>query len=127
MKKLTFCVLAASFVLSVIPTQLKAATEAETDRTAIISTETVSGTDQLTEIKAIEVSTLNSTEKKEALKEVSPLVNEQGRHNGRFNNRRNRDVDVTIQSDEGYRHHHGGAYIGGGGALLLILILILVL
>jgi hypothetical protein len=127
MKKLTLLTLSAFLMLSVIPNQIKAATDAKVHKTATISTETVNSTDQLSEIKSIDLTALNTSEKKEALKEVSPLKNEQGRHNGRYNNRHDRDVDVTIQGDGGYRHNHSGAYIGGGGVLVLILILILVL
>lgn len=126
MKKFTLCVLAASFILAVTPSQIKAATDAETGKTTIKSTETVSGTEPLSEIKSINLSSLSSSENKEALKESSPLANEQGRHNGRYR-RANRDVDVTIQADPGYRHHHSTAYIGGGGVIILIIILILIL
>lgn len=127
MKKLTLFVLATSFVLWVIPSQIKAATDTETTKTVVISSEPDNGTELLSEIKTIELSSLSTSENKEVLKEASPLVNNQGRHNGRFNNRRNSDIDVTIQSNPGNRHRHSGAYIGGGGVLVLILILILVL
>ncbi len=127
MKKLTPIILATYFMLSVIPTQIKAATGTEVSKTTTISSEKVSGTDQINEIKPIELNALNTSENKEVLKDESPLLNDQGRHNGRYQNRRNRDVDVTIQGDRGYRHNHSGAYIGGGGVLVLILILILVL
>jgi len=127
MKKLTPFILATCFMLSVIPSQIKAAPNAETDKTVVISTETANETNQLSEIKSIDLSALSTSENKEVLKEASPLVNDQGRHNGRFNSRRNRDVDVTIQSNRGHGHRHSGAYIGGGGVLVLILILILVL
>ena len=127
MKKLTLLTLSAFLMLSAIPSQSKAATDTGTAKTDMISTETASGTNQLSEIKSIKFTPLSTSENKEALKEASPLVNEQGRHNGRFNNRHNRDVDVTIQSDRGYGHRHGGAYIGGGGVLVLIIVLILIL
>lgn len=127
MKKLSPFILATCFMLSVIPSQIKAATNAEADKIVTISNETLSSADQLNEIKSIELTALSTSENKEGLKEASPLANDQGRHNGRFNNRRNRDVDVTIRADQGYRHNHSGAYIGGGGVLVLILILILVL
>jgi hypothetical protein len=125
MKKLTFLTLSAFLMLSVIPNQIKAATGTETDKTVTISNESVSGTDQLNEIKSIDLTALSTSENKEVLKEASPLANDQGRKNGRFNNRRHRDVDVTIQSNRS--HRHSGAYIGGGGVLVLILILILIL
>ena len=128
MKKLTFLTLSAFLLLSVIPSQIKAATDAKADKATTISTETVNSTDQLNEIKPIDFTALSTSENKEVLKEVSPIANEQGRHNGRYNNnRQRRDVDVTIQGDAGYRHNHSGAYIGGGGVLVLILILVLIL
>ena len=128
MKKLTPIVLATCFMLSVIPSQIKAATDTETAKTVVISTETTAETAQVIEIKPIDLTSLSTSENKEVLKEASPLANEQGRHNGRYrNNRTSREVDVTIQSDRSYGHRHGGAYIGGGGVLVLILILILVL
>lgn len=127
--------LASCFMLSLIPTQIKASTDAETAKAAIISTETARGTDQLKEIQSIDLSALSSSESTEALKEASPLKSEQNRHSRRYQNRHaDRDVDVTIRSDQrvhddGYYrgHSHGVAYIGGGGALVLILILILIL
>jgi len=114
-------------MLSVIPSQIKAATTGEVAKATTIASETANGTDQLATIQSIDLTALSTSENKEVLKESSPLLNEQGRHNGRFNNHRNRDVDVTIQSDRGYRHNHSGAYVGGGGVLVLIIILILVL
>lgn len=125
MKKLTPFVLATCFMLSVIPTQIKAATITEAAKTATISSEKVSGTDQLNEIKSIDFTSLSTSENKEGLKEASPLANDQGRKNGIFN-RRNRDTDLTIRADQGSRNHRG-AYIGGGGVLVLIIILILIL
>lgn len=127
MKKITFFILSAFLMLSVIPTQIKAATETEAAKTTI-SSEKVSGTERIKEIKTIELTALSNSENKEVLKKASPLLNDQGRHNGRYRNRpANRNVDLTIQSDRGYRHNHSGAYIGGGGVLVLILILVLVL
>lgn len=127
-------------MLSVIPTQLKASTEtnpaATTTTSAIKSTESNVGADRLNEIKAIDMPALSSSDRKEVLKEASPLENDQDIRSRRYQNRHpRRDVDVTIRADrqvrgDGYyqgRHSHGGAYIGGGGVLLLILILILVL
>jgi len=128
MKKLTFLTLSAFLMLSVIPGQIKAATDTEAAKTVTISSEKVNGTERINEIKSIELTALSTSENKEVLKEASPLLNDQGRHNGRYRNRpANRDVDVTIQSDRSYRHNHSGAYIGGGGVLVLILILILIL
>ena len=116
-------------MFSVIPGQIKAATDKDTEaaKTATISNEKVSSIDRLNEIKSIDLTALSTSENKEVLKEVSPLVNEQGRHNGRYQRQHAQsDVDVTIR-DDGYRHHHSTAYIGGGGLLVLIIILIIVL
>lgn len=127
MKKLTPFILATCFMLSVIPSQIKAATDTETTKTVVISSEPDNGTELSSEIKTIELSSLSTSENKEALKEASPLVNDQGRHNGRFKNRSNRDVDITIQSNRDHGHRHSGAYIAVGGVLVLILILVLIL
>ena len=134
MKKLTIFTLSAFLMLSFTPGQIKAITGATDDKIATISTATENSADQLNKIKSIDFTPLSNYKNTETLKEASPLVNEQGRHNGRFNNRRDRDVDVTIRADrqvrgDGYvgRHNHSGAYIGGGGILVLILILVLVL
>ena len=114
-------------MLSAIPNQIKASTDAGKAKTTIKSTETVTGTEQLNEMKSIDLSSLSSSENKEVLKEASPLTNEQGRRNGRlFNNRRDRDIDLTIR-DDGYRRNHSGTYIGGGAVLVIIIILILIL
>jgi len=137
MKKLTLYILTAFFMLSVIPTQLKAGTESNPAvPSAIKSTEYNVAADKLNEIKAIDMSALNSSEKKEVLKEASPLANDQDGRNRRYRDRHpRRDVDVTIVADrrvrgDGYyegRHSHGGTYLGVGGVLVLILILILIL
>lgn len=128
MKKLTFLTLSAFLMLLVIPAHINAAADIGAAKTATISSEKVSGTERINEIKPIELNTLSTSENKEVLKNASPLLNDQGRHNGRYRNRpANRNLDVTIQSDRSSRHNHSGAYIGGGGVLLLILILILVL
>lgn len=121
-------------------TQLKAGTETNpvptTATTTVKAVETKAEVVRLTEIKAIDMSTLNSSENKELLKEGSSIKNDQNRQGRRgYERRGRRDVDVTIRADrpvrgDGYysgRHSHGGAYIGGGGVLLLILILILIL
>ncbi|MBA4410575.1 MAG: hypothetical protein Q8S54_14580 [Bacteroidota bacterium] len=140
MKKLTLYILTAFFMLSVIPTQLKAGTEsnpaATTATSAIKSTEYNVAADRLAEINAIEMSTLNSSGTKELLKEASSVKNDQGRRGKGYEKRnKNRGTDVIIVSErrvrgDGYyegRHRHSGTYIGAGGVLVLILILILIL
>ena len=124
--------LATFFMLSVIPAQLKAATEsnpvAGTATSDIKSAESNANANRLSAIKSIDMPAINSTENKELLKEVSPLKNDQDEHSRRYRNRhQQRDVDVTIRGDRGRGYGHGGAYIGAGGVLILILILVLVL
>jgi len=115
-------------ILSGIPSQIKASTTEKADKNESVSNESVNSNVQLNEIKSIELSTLNSAENKEILKESIPVDNEQGRHKGQIKHRRGlRNNDVMIQTNQGYGHRHTGAYIGGGGLLLLILILVLVL
>lgn len=123
MKKIALCVLATTLMLSVISDQIKAATNNETTKTAIIAREKDSHTDQISGIKSIELTSISTSENKEILKETDPILDEKGRSNGRYNNRPSRrEVDLSIQADRGYR-----LYIGGSGLLILILILVLVL
>lgn len=133
MKKSMLCIFATCAVLSVMPTQLEAATEA---LSATKSTETAIRADQITQIQSIDLPSLSSAESSEVLKESVPITNDQNAHSRKYQNRHaNRDVNVSIRADgpargDGYyqgRHSHRGAYIGGGGVLVLILILILVL
>lgn len=131
MNKFAILALAASFILSVIPKQIKAETDTETDTETTeniqMSSEKANRAYQLDEIKPIDSLTLLSSEFTEKLKVASPLASEQGKHNGRFNKRPpRRDVDIAIQGDRGCRHNHSGAYIGGGGVLILVLVLILI-
>lgn len=136
MKKITICILATCFVLSVIPTQLKAGTDVDPAKATMKSAESTVNNDRLNEIQSIKVPVLNSSDNKEVLKETSPVPNDQDGRNRRYLNRHdNRNVGVSIRADhqvrdDGYyegRHNHRGAYIGGGGVLILIIILILVL
>jgi len=140
MKKITFCILAAFFVLSVIPTQIKAATKsnpvAVTSTTDIKSAGSNVDAIRLSEIKSIDMPALNSTENKEALKKgVSPLNNDQEEHSRGYKNRhQQRNVDATITSEHQTRgdganqgrHSHVRAYIGGCGIIIIIIMLILI-
>jgi len=134
MKKLTLGLMAAFMLFLFNPDKLKADNETTKTSSSTISNTIAQSAElnstkiKLSEIKSIDMPALNSSEKKELLKDSSPLQNDQGRHGRKYHQRQNRrDVDVTIRSDQSYRHRHSGAYIGGGGVLLLILILILVL
>lgn len=135
MKNISFCIMVALIMLSFIPTPLRAATEKSA--TTIVSTRTSETTDnneatvagisdaarseaqlaRLEEIRAMDMSSLTPSEKKELREEVHAIQNEQDDH---YRDRDRHDND-------GPRHHrHGGVvFIGGGGLLLIILILLL--
>lgn len=137
MKKITLCILATCAVLSVMSTQLNAATENNQEALSTLkSTDNTIRSGQITPIQSIDLPALSSSGNKEVLKESVPFINDQGGHSRKYQNRHgNRNVDVSIRADrpergDGYyqgRHSHSGAYIGGGGLLVLIIILILVL
>lgn len=118
----------ALMLMSFIPAQLKAATETKTAPvTAITSDESVKDNAdlaRLNEIKAMDMSTLSRSDKKELRKEVRTIKNDQdgrGRYHER-NNRRNHD-----RGDYNGRRSGGTVYfMGGGGLLVLILILLLI-
>ena len=121
-------------MLSFNPTQLKAETEKST--ATAVTTKTIESTDanavttvnaaedakaeaqlaRLEEIKAMDMSELTPSEKKELREEVHMIQDNQERH----------DRDRDRNDNDGPRHHHGGMiFIGGGGILLIILILLL--
>jgi hypothetical protein len=123
MKKLTYCFMMAFALLSIIPTQSKAA--AEKNVALVAASKPVESTDasaklaRLEEIKAMDMSTLSRSEKKELLKEVRTIKDDQY---GDRHGRRNHDRD----GDRNYGgHHRGGYYMGGTGLLVLLLILLL--
>jgi len=123
------------FMMSFIPTQLKA--ETEKSATTAVTTKTIETTDvnatkaadaaeiaeanalmtRLEEIRAMDMSSLTPSEKKELREEVHMIQNQQDRH----------DRDRNRYDDGGQRHRHGGnvVFLGGGGLLLIILILLL--
>lgn len=80
MKKLTVSILTVFLSLTFVPTQLNAATP--TNPVTTVSTETTVATEpnalviRLDEIKAMDKSTLNSSEKKELRKEVRAIKSE---------------------------------------------------
>jgi hypothetical protein len=135
MKKLTLGVLATFFVLSVIPTSLKAGTGSNpsetTEKSANLSYD--ANDDKLNEIKTIEMSALNTSGNKETLKEAGLVKNVQNEHGRKYRNRHQREnVDVVITSgrNDGYnngRHGHSGAYVGIGGLCVIILIVLLII
>ena len=122
MKKIMFYMVVAFMMLSFVPAQLKAS---EDNKTVSVSTSTtVESTDaaqlaRLEEIKAMDLSILSRSEKKELRNEVKAIKNDQDEHRRR--------------GPEGRREYNGGRRHGGvvmvtaGGGLLLILLLILLL
>jgi len=110
MKKLMFYAVIAIMMLSFIPSQSKAANNTETGTTA--TTKSIESTDaaqlaaRLDEIKAMDMSKLSRSEKKELRNEVKTIKSTQ---------------------DETYVvHHHHGIYLGVGGVLVVVLIIILI-
>ena len=124
MKKLTFCILATFFMLSIAPNHSNGATDenSNTVTTSRISepTNPNSQLNRLNEIKAMDMSTLNRTEKKELRKEARSIKEDQygqgrrhdnGRHGGDYDGRRS----------------GGSIYFVGGSGLLIVLLIILLI
>jgi hypothetical protein len=123
MKKLMYCFMMAFVLLSIVPAQSKAA--AEKDVALVAVSKPVESTDanaklaRLEEIKAMDMSKLNRSEKKELLKEVRSIRDDQyGYGHGRRNHNGGGDRNYG-------GHHRGGYYMGGTGLLVLLLIILL--
>jgi len=113
----------AFVLLSIVPTQSKAA--AEKDVALVAVSKPVESTDanaklaRLEEIKEMDMSTLSRSEKKELLKEVRTIKDDQyGDRHGRRNHEGGGDRYYG-------GHHRGGYYMGGTGLLVLLLIILL--
>ena len=123
MKKLMFCTVIAFLMLSTIPTQLKAADDTKkSSATTTISVETEDAVQlaRLEEIKAMDLSSLSRSEKKELRNEVKLIKsNQDGRSRRHHDGRDGRNYDG--------RHGGGTVFIYGGGGLLLIILLIILL
>ena len=122
MKKITLGIMAAFLLLSFIPVQLKAETDSKTATTIVTKpAESTTATTQLArleEIKAMDLSTLSRSEKKELRQEVRAIKNDQDGYG-----RRHHDGD-----GRNYEGRHGGGevfFIGGGGLLVILLIILL--
>lgn len=107
MRKLTFCIMALFLSLTFIPTQLKAGTETSTLSTtavkadkAVVSAEATALLTRLDEIKAMDMSTLNSSDKQLLRKEVRSIKSQ-----------------LSEMS--------GGVYLSVGAILIILLVLIL--
>ena len=107
MKKLTFSILTAFMLLTIIPTNVKAGTETSTlstvasknDKIAVSAEATVL-LNRLDEIKAMDVSALNSSEKQVLRKEVRSIKSQ-----------------LSEMS--------GGVYLSVGAILIILLVLII--
>jgi hypothetical protein len=123
MKKLMFCTVIAFLMVSAIPNQLKAADDTKkSSATTTISVETEDAVQlaRLEEIKAMDLSSLSRSEKKELRNEVKLIKsNQDGRSRRHRDGRDGRNYDG--------RHGGGTVFIYGGGGLLLIILLIILL
>jgi len=111
MKKLALGLMTGCMLLLCNPTLLKAETEPTTApvtvTTTVISAENAKMELRLNEIKAMDMKTLNSSEKKELRKEVRAIKS---------------DIKANNAINNG-----GGVYISVGAAILIVLLLILLL
>lgn len=116
MKKLTLIVMAAVVMLFVIPTQLKANTE--TTPIAVVATAPVATVDasvlvaRVEAIKAMDISTLSASERKELRKELRAIKS---------------DLKERKKSDLKIIEGNGGIYLSVGAIIIIILLLILLL
>jgi len=124
MKKLTFCLLTAFMMLTLIPVSAEA--DNGTVEGSTVTTNTVEAPDataQLARLEAIDgmdKSTLDRSEKKELRKEVRTIKNDQ-------DGRGRRNHDNRGGTDYNGRHNGGTIYLMGGSGLLVILLIILLI
>ena len=113
MKKLFLFIVAASMLLLFIPTQLKAETASSTAPIAATAESAASTAllARLDEIKAMDISVLNSSEKKELRKEVREIKSE---------------LKVSGESNSS-NVHGGGIYLSAGAAIIIVLLLIILI
>ena len=122
MKKSTLCIMAAFMLLSFAPLQSKAVTEPDEKATVtakpVVLDDATTQLARLEEIKAMDMSTLNRSEKKELRKEVREIKNDQDGRGRRYHDGNRSNVNVRSS---------GTFYVYGGGGLLLILLIILLI
>jgi len=130
MKKLALSIMTSFLLLSFIPAQLKATTESKT--ISVTATKTVASADananlaRLEEIKAMDISTLNRSEKKELRKEVREIKDDQNGRGRGYQNGNGRRYHDGNRNNVGV-HSSGTIYFMGGGGLLLVLLIILLI
>jgi hypothetical protein len=123
MKKFTFCIMTTFMLLSFVPSQLNAATVPVSSAVTAEGVKDNADLARLNEIKAMDLSSLSRSEKKELRKEVREIKNDQdGR--GRYHEGHGRYHDGG--NYEGRRSGGTVYFMGGGGLLVLILILLLI-
>ena len=117
MRKLTLSVMAAFALLLVAPTQTKA--ENETTPVEVVATAPAASVDagvliaRVETIKAMDVSTLNSSERKELRKELRGIKND-------LKDLKKNDANSSATTN-------GGVYLSVGAIIIIILLLILIL
>ncbi len=116
MKKLTLGILAALIFILFIPGCVYAETESTTVEIAankpVASVDATILVARVEAIKAMDFSTLNSSEKKELRKELRAIKTDLKKNN-------KRDIVAT--------HGNGGIYLSVGAIIIIILLLILIL
>ena len=121
MKKLTFCVMTTFMLFLVIP--VKADIVKETNKSSMPSPKSIESAEtavqlaRLEEIKAMDMSALSRSEKKELRNEVLAIQSSQYQRGGR---------GFYGHGGRGYGHHRG-IFISFGGLLLIALLLIVLL
>jgi hypothetical protein len=116
MKKLTLGLLTACLFILIIPVLAKA--ETDTTPVAVVATNPAATVDvsalfaRVETIKAMDFSTLNSSEKKELRKELRTIKTDLKKSNKR---------NVVVS------HANGGVYLSVGAIIVIVIILILIL
>ena len=116
MKKIVVAIMAVFVIIIYFPDLLKA--ETEQAQVAVIATSQVAAVDasvltaRVEAIKAMDFSTLNSSERKELRKELRAIKT---------------DLKKSNKRDEYATHGNGGIYLSVGAIIVVVLLLILIL
>ncbi len=123
MKNSILSLMAASLLLLAVPTQSKADEEksnvAVTETTTEVAAEVNNMVDRLKEIKAMDLSELSSSEKKELRKEVRSIKKDLKEYS-------KSNADATANANATGEGEAGpGIYISGGAIIVILLLLLL--
>ena len=122
MKKVISILMTTFLLLFFIPSQLKADEETDKTSTSVISTvesaKVNTLTERLNEIKAMDIPTMRSAEKKELRKEVRSIKSEL-----KAISKSSSDSSAISEANERGR----GVYLSGGAIIIIILLLIILL